>query len=103
MPLDIALARECKGRVVDAFHNRVVKVVLFGSRARGDSRPDSDWDIAVFLEGEPSSGDLDRLSDLGFDILLETEQYIQVVPLPARRETEQSLFLSSIRNDGIAL
>lgn len=88
---------------MDAFHERVAKVVLFGSRARGDSRPDSDWDIAVFLQGEPSSRDLDRLSDLGFDLLLETEQYIQVIPLPAHRETEESLLLSSICKDGIAL
>ena len=103
MSPDITLAREYKRRVVDAFHDRVAKVVLFGSRARGDARPDSDWDIAVFLQGEPSSGDLDRMSDLGFDLLLETEQYIQVVPLPARREAEESLFLTSIREHGIAL
>ena len=25
----------------------VEKVILFGSRARGDYRPDSDWDILV--------------------------------------------------------
>lgn len=103
MAPDITLAREYKRRVVETFRDRVAKVVLFGSRARGEARPDSDWDIAVFLQGEPSSGDLDRLSDLGFDMLLETEQYIQVIPLPARREAEESLFLSSIRNDGIAL
>jgi uncharacterized protein len=103
MSQDIALALEYKRRVVDAFHERVAKVVLFGSRARGDSRPDSDWDIAVFLQGEPSSGDLDRLSDLGFELLLETDQYIQVIPLPARREREESRFLSSIRQEGINL
>ena len=27
------------------------EVILFGSRARGDARPDSDWDFLVLLEG----------------------------------------------------
>jgi predicted nucleotidyltransferase len=30
---------------------RVERVVLFGSRARGDAQPDSDYDVAVFLRG----------------------------------------------------
>lgn len=30
---------------------RPERVVLFGSRARGDFRPDSDYDIAVFKRG----------------------------------------------------
>ena len=29
----------------------VISVILFGSRARGDDGPDSDWDIAVLFEG----------------------------------------------------
>lgn len=33
-----------------AFPGRVRDVVLFGSRARGDSDADSDWDVAVFIE-----------------------------------------------------
>jgi hypothetical protein len=33
-----------------AFGDKVERVVLFGSRARGDARPDSDWDVAVFLK-----------------------------------------------------
>ena len=30
----------------------VVEVILFGSRARGDARPDSDYDVLVVLGGE---------------------------------------------------
>jgi len=33
----------------DVYGNRIERVVLYGSRARGDARPDSDYDIAVFL------------------------------------------------------
>ncbi len=43
----------------------IERVVLFGSRARGDARPDSDYDIAVFLK-EPGElwDDLGRLSHI---------------------------------------
>ena len=33
---------------------------------------DSDWDIAVFLTDGPTPDDLDRLSDLGTDLLYDT-------------------------------
>lgn len=28
------------------------RVVLFGSRARGDARPDSDWDVHILIPGD---------------------------------------------------
>lgn len=43
---------EMTRRIVDRF--RPEKVVLFGSRARGDSRPDSDYDLLVILKTCPS-------------------------------------------------
>ena len=38
----------------EIYGDRLERVVLFGSRARGDARPDSDYDVAVFLN-EPDS------------------------------------------------
>ena len=48
------------------------KVVLFGSRARGDAREDSDWDVLILLDKERiTSQDIDMytypLRELGWD------------------------------------
>jgi predicted nucleotidyltransferase len=63
-------------------HYAVSAAYLFGSRARGQFRADSDTDIAVLLSGQ--HGDfLDTkldLADMAYDVLLETG--IRIQPLP---------------------
>jgi uncharacterized protein len=56
--------------------------LLYGSRARGTNRPDSDADLAVLLRGErqrllPTAL---AMADLAHDVLLETG--INIAPLP---------------------
>jgi uncharacterized protein len=39
------------------------KVILFGSRARGDAREDSDWDLLILLDKpQIEASDFDRIS-----------------------------------------
>src|ERR1700712_5433367 len=51
-------------------------VILFGSRARGDYREDSDWDILVLTSKEVDGKLKRRISDEIYDVELE---YIQPV------------------------
>ncbi len=92
-----ALLREYFSQRVD-----VAAAYLFGSRARGDARPDSDVDVGIFFRepprGDPLAGlarrteitaaleeilpcavdivDLDRVSPLVFHVLFEDAQLV---------------------------
>jgi predicted nucleotidyltransferase len=77
----VGAAREFVRRV-SARHS-VRTAVLFGSRARGTHRSDSDVDIAIVLQGQRGkliSTSLE-MADIAFDLLLETNIYIQPLPI----------------------
>lgn len=50
MTTDLAVARQLASVVTLVGEGRIRRVVLIGSRARGDARPDSDIDLAVIVE-----------------------------------------------------
>ena len=61
----------------------VAQATLFGSRARGDHRPDSDLDLAVVLNGDRQDFIDTKLDMAGiaFDVLMETGILVQPFPL----------------------
>ncbi len=61
-----------KARLMRSLGNRAFRLVLFGSRARGDYDKDSDIDVAVIVDGLSSdlkNRILDQVTDLGLDRL----------------------------------
>ena len=82
--------------------------LLFGSRARGTHRPDSDVDLGVVLYGTREKfmeTSLD-MADIAFDVLLETSIYIQPLPIwedewahPEKHSNPR--LLENIQRDGI--
>lgn len=99
---DLTLIREFKRRAEVALPGRVVRVMLYGSRARGDAREDSDWDVAIFMRGTPTREDRNILSDIGFDLMMEYGQHVQTVAIDSARPVEHSSFLKNVYEDGIA-
>jgi uncharacterized protein len=61
----------------------VSETIMFGSRARGDNRPDSDLDLAVVLNGERGNFIDTKLNmaGLAFDVLMETGVLVQAFPM----------------------
>jgi uncharacterized protein len=86
------------------YGNQIERVVLFGSRARGDTRPDSDYDIAVFLRDMSDRfAELYRPADLSTGILGDTGEFVHAMPYRAGTYNERTPLMLGIRADGIDL
>jgi hypothetical protein len=48
---DLAVANRLKERILRVDGKRIRRIILFGSRARGDAKADSDYDLLVVLRG----------------------------------------------------
>ncbi len=88
----------------EIYGNRLERVVLYGSRARGDAHADSDYDVAVFLHDMNDLGpELHRLAHLGVTIIDETGEFVHAMPFRAGSYNDRTPLMLEIRTDGIDL
>jgi len=88
------------------YDSSLYDVVVFGSRARGDHRADSDVDLAIILEGLAWDfwDEKLRLVDMSDDAFFEHGLLIQAWPIAKSSWLDPSLhynprFIRSIRRD----
>lgn len=58
--------------------DKIKRIYLFGSRARGNERPDSDYDLLLVVDNDFSQVDKNLLYDRVLDILLATSRLISL-------------------------
>lgn len=85
----------------EAYGKRLERAVLYGSRARGDAKPDSDYDIAVFLKNFTDfERELDVLVKIETDILDDTGAVINAMPFREGAYNQRTGFMQEVRQDG---
>ena len=100
---DPALSR-CRAALDEIYGDQIERVVLFGSRARGDAQADSDYDVAVFLKQLPDRWpELHRLADLRVKLIDDTGVFFDLLPYPAAAYADRSPLMREIRLDGLDL
>ncbi len=100
---DPMLAR-IKAELTSLYGARLQRAVLFGSRARGEARDDSDYDVAVFLRDVIDVWpERNRLALLRQQLLNEQAVFLDAWPFQAGAEATRTLLMHEIRQDGVDL
>lgn len=90
--------------VTGIYGDRLERIVLFGSRARGNARPDSDYDVAVFLRDmDDRFKELDRLAHVSTDLIDATGEVIHALAYGAGAYNERTPLMREIRLEGVDL
>ena len=96
--------RRFRAALHDLYGDRLERVVLFGSRARGDAHRDSDYDIAIFLRDLTDRWhEVRQLSSIETDILAKTGTFIHSMPYPAGSYRRRTPLMHEIRREGVDL
>ncbi len=96
---------ELRNRLRALYGERLAKVVLFGSQARGEAAEKSDIDVMVILKRDVSpSLEIARTIDDVADISLANDVVLSCVFMPeSRYEREQSPLILNVRREGLAV
>src|ERR1700730_10690050 len=104
-PQNDPVLRRFRATLDEIYGRGLERVVLYGSRARGDVRPGSDYDGAGFLRDLPARiVELYRLADLSTAILENGGDFIHAMPYPAGFYNDERMpLMVAIRAEGIDL
>lgn len=92
------------GKLRREFGNKLKKIILFGSRARGDNTKDSDYDFILIFDVVTKELK-ERLHEIKADVLLKHGMVITAIPYTNEDVEKRRFqpFLLNIEKDGAVL
>ena len=91
-------------RGISSVRGEVVDLYLYGSRARGDHRPDSDYDVFVVLQ-ERRRDTIDTLYDAVVDVVCESGSLVSLKIVSReqfrRLVVDRNPLVANVLQDGI--
>ena len=97
------IIKEFREELKKVYGENLVRVILYGSYARGDFNSDSDIDLLIVLKEMESPGkEIDRMIEIKSEINLKYNVLISVFPVASiEYDSLNSPLLLNIRREGI--
>lgn len=99
------ILQEFRQELEKFYGKRLVKLILFGSQARGNANEDSDIDIMVVLKNPISPGDeIIQMADIATQLDLKYNTFISLIAIADEDFiNRQTPLMDNIRREGIVL
>jgi len=85
------IVQRFKERVTETLGDRLDRIVLFGSRARGDAEEDSDFDFLVTVKSSQAD-DKEQVRQIAWELSLEYDAVITPLVIPMKDFVEEKYF-----------
>ena len=86
---DVELLRRCKRAITEAVPD--ADVILYGSRARGDAREDSDYDILIIVDGPVDMALKEKILSNVYPLELDTGAVLTLITY-SKQQWDSSLY-----------
>ncbi len=97
------IVSQFKALVQQLYGERLSKVILFGSYARGDEKETSDIDFLIVLKDKSISAfsEIEKINSLAYGMMLQHGKIISFVPTTEEKfATSPNHFYSTVKKEG---
>lgn len=101
-----SLIQEVKQALTELYADRLDRVILYGSYARGDFHAESDVDVMVVLKDEQvqNSSEFDKYWDIIWNLWQKTGVWVSIkIVSRLKYDSSDLFFYRNIREEGVVL